>query len=98
MRFRLRTLLILVAVMPPLLAGIAVELCRLLEVVRLGRTQRLPPTMYGEHAGIAVALFCMALILLLLIERRSHTEASRLGHANVPIHNPRLALADSGGG
>ena len=70
MRYRLRTLLILVAVMPPLMAGIAVELYRHLEVVRLGRIIKIPPTMYGEHSGIALALICIALIVLLVVEKR----------------------------
>jgi hypothetical protein len=70
MRYRVRTLLILVAVMPPLMAGIAIELYRHLEVVQLGRISKIPPTMYGEHSGIAVALICVALIVLLIVEKR----------------------------
>ncbi len=71
MRFRLRTLPLLLAT--GLLLGVAYELYRLCEVIQLGHHQRLPPTMYGEHAGIAVALACAAAICVLASVEREVT-------------------------
>lgn len=68
MRYRPRTLPLIVAF--PLLIGVAVELYRLFGVIQLGRLRRLPPTMYGEHAGMALALACIATIFVLMAMRR----------------------------
>jgi len=74
LQYRLRTLLILSPAML-LLAGAAAELYGYYEVVQLGRTRKLPETMYGQHLGLAVALVAVAMIYLLILMRRDVPEA-----------------------
>ena len=75
MRYCLGTLLILLAVMPPLLAAIGYQLLQLWALSQTdGRTL---PTMYGEHAGIAVALACFAIIVVVAAIRRDAQPATR---------------------
>ena len=64
MRFRLRTLLLLVAVLPPLLAVMGYQLVLLWQLSQTGPPRK-PPTMYGQHAGIAVALACVIVIFII---------------------------------
>jgi hypothetical protein len=47
-----------------LLVGVSYALYRLWEVIELGRSQKLPPTMYGEYAGMAIAFACLAAICI----------------------------------
>jgi hypothetical protein len=68
MRYRFHVLPLVVAF--PLLIGVAFELYRLFGVIQLGRLRKLPPTMYGEHSGMAVALACIATIFVLMAMRR----------------------------
>ena len=77
MRFRLRTLLIVVAMLPPLIGGAGMEVCRYLKVAELGRTRKLPPTMYSEPLGMAVALIAVAMIVLIVAARKDDSIAAR---------------------
>jgi hypothetical protein len=76
MRFRLRTLLIILAILPPLLAAIGYQLLCLWLLSRTDLPRRLP-TMYGEHAGIAVALACVTAIVIVLALRTDAHPATR---------------------
>ena len=64
MRFRLRTLLLLVAVLPPLLAAMVYELGLFWELSQIGPPRK-PPRMYEQHAGIAVVLACVIVIFII---------------------------------
>jgi hypothetical protein len=76
MRFRLRTLLILLAMLPPLVAGIGYQLLCLWSLSRTDLPRSLP-TMFGEHAGIAVALACVTTIVIVLALRTDAHPATR---------------------
>lgn len=76
MRYHLRTLLIVLALGPPVVAGMAYQLFRYWRVVEAGRGHRLPPTMYGEPLALAVVIGSLGLIAILIASKYSQSPPS----------------------
>ena len=71
MRYRLRTLLIVLAIGPPVLAGVGYQLYQLWRVVEVGKSRRTHLTEYGEPITLAVVIACVGAIAVLVTSKSS---------------------------